>query len=75
MQGKGKQRWRWRGVGCGISETEKNAGITNVNVYVHLIEDISGLDKIENLQIHENPLVCEKSYTILENYFREEDDT
>ena len=46
----------------------------NVTIYVRLIEDASGCDKIENLQIHENTLVCEKSYTILENYFREEDD-
>ena len=52
-----------------------NVGITDVTVYVRLIEDASGCDKIENLQIHENPLVCEKSYTILENDFREEDDT
>ena len=47
----------------------------NVTIYVRLIEDASGCDKIENLQIHENPLFCEKSYLILENYFREEDDT
>ena len=47
----------------------------NVTIYVRLIEDASGCDKIENLQIHENPLVCEKSDTILENYFGEEDDT
>ena len=52
-----------------MSETEKNAGITDVTVYVRLIEDASGCDKIEKLQIHENLLVCEKSYTILENYF------
>ena len=30
----------------------------NVTIYVRLIEDASGCDKIENLQIHENPLVC-----------------
>ena len=47
----------------------------NVTIYVRLIEDASGCDKIENLQIHENPLVCEKYDTILENYFGEEDDT
>ena len=35
-------------------ETEKNEGISEVNVYVSIIEDALGFDNIEALQIHEN---------------------
>ena len=56
-----------------VGETERNAGITDVNVYVRLIEDAGGLDKIENLQIQENRFVYLKSAELLDNYFEEED--
>ena len=38
-----------------------------------LIEDVGGLDKIENLQIQENRFVYLKSAELLDNYFEEED--
>ena len=56
-----------------VGETERNAGITDVNVYGRLIEDAGGLDKIENLQIQENRFVYLKSAELLDNYFEEED--
>ena len=56
-----------------VGETERNAGITDVNVYGRLIEDTGGLDKIENLQIQENRFVYLKSAELLDNYFEEED--
>ena len=56
-----------------VGETERNEGITDVNVYGWLIEDAGGLDKIENLQIQENRFVYLKSAELLDNYFEEED--
>ena len=56
-----------------VGETERNAGITDVNVYGRLIEDAGGLDKIENLQIQENRFVYLKSAELLDNCFEEED--
>jgi importin subunit alpha-1 len=50
-------------------EAEKTAGLINVNVYVSLIEDAQGLDKIEELQSHENTEVCEKAVNIFEKLF------
>jgi len=55
-------------------EAKKNAGLTYFNACVHLIEDAEGLDKIEDLQSHENIEVYEKSVKILESYFAQDGD-
>ena len=45
-----------------------------VNVYAQAIDDCGGLDKIENLQNHDNNEIYEKAVKILERYWAEEDD-
>ncbi|CAO2824350.1 unnamed protein product [Amaranthus hypochondriacus] len=58
-----------------IGESEKNLGtMGGVNVYSQMIEDAEGLDKIENLQTHDNNEIYEKSVKILETYWVDDDD-
>ncbi|XP_010268071.1 PREDICTED: importin subunit alpha-1-like [Nelumbo nucifera] len=58
-----------------VGESEKNLGNTGgVNVYAQLIDEAEGLDKIENLQIHDNSEIYEKAVKILETYWLEEQD-
>ncbi|KAK6941052.1 Armadillo [Dillenia turbinata] len=58
-----------------VGEAEKNLGNTgDVNLYAQLIEEADGLDKIENLQSHDNTEIYEKAVKILETYWLEEDD-
>lgn len=58
-----------------VGEAEKNAGGTGaVNQYAQLIDDNDGLEKIENLQSHDNTEIYEKAVKILETYWLEEED-
>jgi importin subunit alpha-1 len=58
-----------------VGEAEKNLGTTgDVNLYAQLIDDAEGLEKIENLQSHDNTEIYEKAVKILETYWLEEDD-
>ncbi|KAK4406729.1 Importin subunit alpha [Sesamum angolense] len=58
-----------------VGEAEKNLGRTgDVNLYGQMIEDAQGLEKIENLQSHDNIEIYEKAVKILETYWLEEDD-
>ncbi|XP_021906889.1 importin subunit alpha-2 [Carica papaya] len=58
-----------------IGETEKTLGNTgDVNYYAQLIDDAEGLEKIENLQSHDNNEIYEKAVKILETYWLEEED-
>ncbi|XP_016469296.1 importin subunit alpha-2 isoform X2 [Nicotiana tabacum] len=58
-----------------VGEAEKNLGRTaDVNLYAQLIDDAEGLEKIENLQSHDNQEIYEKAVKILETYWLEEDD-
>ncbi|KAF3782768.1 Importin subunit alpha-2 [Nymphaea thermarum] len=58
-----------------VGEAEKNMGNTGgVNLYAQLIDDAEGLDKIENLQSHDNTEIYEKAVKILETYWLEEED-
>ncbi|KAG8370621.1 hypothetical protein BUALT_Bualt13G0002400 [Buddleja alternifolia] len=58
-----------------IGEAEKNQGSTgDVNVFAQMIDDAEGLEKIENLQSHDNNEIYEKAVKILETYWLEEDD-
>jgi hypothetical protein len=45
-----------------------------VNLYAQMIDDAEGLEKIENLQSHDNSEIYEKAVKILETYWLEEDD-
>ncbi|KAH9312060.1 hypothetical protein KI387_027095, partial [Taxus chinensis] len=58
-----------------VGEAEKDAGNTGgTNMYARLVEDAEGLDKIENLQTHENTEVYEKAVKILETFLADEED-
>ncbi|PON88193.1 Importin subunit alpha [Trema orientale] len=58
-----------------VGEWEKNQGTSGeVNLYAQMIDDAEGLEKIENLQSHDNTEIYEKAVKILENYWLEEDD-
>ncbi|MBA0736876.1 hypothetical protein Gogos_010364 [Gossypium gossypioides] len=58
-----------------VGEAEKNLGHTReVNLYAQLIDDAEGLEKIENLQSHDNNEIYEKAVKILETYWVEEED-
>lgn len=56
-----------------VGEDEKNLGNTgDVNYFAQLIDEAEGLDKIENLQSHDNQEIYEKAVKILETYWLEE---
>ncbi|KAJ4881179.1 Importin subunit alpha-2 [Raphanus sativus] len=58
-----------------VGEAEKLTGNTgDVNFYAQLIDDAEGLEKIENLQSHDNSEIYEKAVKILETYWLEEED-
>ncbi|KAI5658613.1 hypothetical protein M9H77_27406 [Catharanthus roseus] len=58
-----------------VGEAEKFMGTTSdVNLYAQMIDDAEGLEKIENLQSHDNNDIYEKAVKILETYWLEEED-
>lgn len=58
-----------------VGEAEKNLGNSGVvNVYAQMIDEAEGLEKIENLQSHDNTEIYEKAVKILETYWLEEED-
>lgn len=58
-----------------VGEADKNVGNTEgVNLFAQMIDDAEGLEKIENLQSHDNTEIYEKAVKILETYWLEEDD-
>ncbi|KAF7850356.1 hypothetical protein BT93_L5573 [Corymbia citriodora subsp. variegata] len=57
-----------------VGQAEKEQGNTGDNVYAQMIDDAEGLEKIENLQSHDNNEIYEKSVKILETYWVEEED-
>ncbi|KAL2514951.1 Importin subunit alpha-1 [Forsythia ovata] len=58
-----------------VGEAEKNLGRSgDINLYAQMIDDAEGLEKIENLQSHDNNEIYEKAVKILETYWMEEDD-
>ncbi|KAL1545977.1 Importin subunit alpha-4 [Salvia divinorum] len=58
-----------------IGEADKENGQNGgINIYAQMIDDCEGLDKIENLQSHDNNEIYEKAVKILEKYWVEEED-
>lgn len=58
-----------------VGESEKNLGTTGgVNLCAQMIDEAEGLEKIENLQSHDNTEIYEKAVKILETYWLEEED-
>lgn len=57
-----------------IGESEKELGGPDAtNPYVMMIDEAEGLDKIEELQNHNNEDIYDKAVTLLETYFEVED--
>ena len=56
----------------GAMDAEKNG--LSANPYAVMVEECSGLDKIEFLQQHENMEVYLKAYDLIEKYFSAEDE-
>lgn len=58
-----------------VGEAEKDVGNSSgVNLYARYIDEAEGLEKIENLQTHDNNEIYEKAVKILETYWQEEDE-
>ncbi|CAL9213457.1 unnamed protein product [Arabidopsis halleri] len=58
-----------------VGEAEQNLGKTgNDNLYAQMIEEVEGVEKIENLQSHDNNEIYEKAVKILESYWAEEEE-
>ncbi|EOY06648.1 Importin alpha isoform 2 [Theobroma cacao] len=57
-----------------VGEAEKVAGVKDFNFCARMIEDAEGLEKIENLQSHDNNEIYEKAVKILETYWLEEEE-
>ncbi|GLT43156.1 hypothetical protein SLA2020_171270 [Shorea laevis] len=57
-----------------VGEAEKNLGNTGENIYAQLIDDAEGLEKIENLQSHDNNEIYEKAVKILETYWVDDEE-
>ena len=57
-----------------VGEAEKVSGAREFNYCAQFIEDAEGLEKIENLQSHDNTEIYEKAVKILETYWLEEDE-
>lgn len=58
-----------------VGESEKSLGRTgDSNLFAQMIDDAEGLEKIENLQSHDNNEIYEKAVKMLEAYWLEDDD-
>lgn len=58
-----------------VGEGDKEAGLNSgINLYAQMIDECEGLDKIENLQTHDNHEIYEKAVKMLERYWAEEDE-
>ncbi|CAH8273444.1 unnamed protein product [Arabidopsis lyrata] len=58
-----------------VGEAEKNLGHTgDDNLYAQMIDEADGLEKIENLQSHDNIDIYEKAVKILETFWTEDNE-
>jgi importin subunit alpha-1 len=58
-----------------VGDQEKDLGNSGgINLYARYIDEAEGLEKIENLQTHDNNEIYEKAVKILETYWLEEDE-
>lgn len=58
-----------------VGEADKELGMNDgINLYAQEVDECEGLDKIENLQTHDNTEIYEKAVKILERYWAEEDE-
>ncbi|KAG8052253.1 hypothetical protein GUJ93_ZPchr0001g30353 [Zizania palustris] len=58
-----------------VGEVENNSGAWDCNMFAQMIDDADGLDKIEELQYHDNAEIYKKAVMLLEsNWVQDEDD-
>ncbi|KAJ0250117.1 Importin subunit alpha-3 [Hirschfeldia incana] len=58
-----------------VGEALKSSGLTgDENLFAALVEEGGGLEKIENLQTHDNDEIYQKAVKILEKFWTEDDD-
>ncbi|KAI3885493.1 hypothetical protein MKX03_030569 [Papaver bracteatum] len=58
-----------------VGEADKDLGKNGgVNLFAQMIDECEGLDKVENLQSHDNNEIYEKAVKILERYWIEDED-
>ncbi|KAK9692146.1 hypothetical protein RND81_09G243600 [Saponaria officinalis] len=58
-----------------VGEADKDMGANGgINIYAQMIDECEGLDKIENLQSHDNNEIYEKAVKVLEKFWAEEEE-
>ncbi|PIA15327.1 importin subunit alpha-2 [Coemansia reversa NRRL 1564] len=55
-----------------VGEADKEESPNQLNQYALYIEEAGGMDKIHNLQLHDNIEIYKKAYSIIDKYFAEE---
>ena len=60
-------------VGEELQELESTTG--RCNAYAKCIDDVGGLQKLEGLQLHQNPIISQKAIKLLETYWLEKVDS
>jgi importin subunit alpha-1 len=53
---------------------QRRAQTGGINQYALYIEEAGGMDRINNLQVHDNVDIYKKAYHIIDKYFSEEDE-
>ncbi|KAJ2338815.1 Importin subunit alpha-1, partial [Coemansia sp. RSA 2673] len=57
-----------------VGDADKEQSPNQVNQYALYIEEAGGMEKIHNLQLHDNIEIYKKAYNIIDKYFAEEGD-
>uniref|UniRef100_A0A0D9V0K7 Importin subunit alpha n=1 Tax=Leersia perrieri TaxID=77586 RepID=A0A0D9V0K7_9ORYZ len=57
-----------------VGKLKKMMGACNMNLFAQMVDEADGLDKIEDLQNHENVDIYDKAQKVLESYWMEDDD-
>ncbi|KAJ1818149.1 Importin subunit alpha-1 [Coemansia sp. RSA 2675] len=57
-----------------VGDADKEQSPNQINQYALYIEEAGGMEKIHNLQLHDNIEIYKKAYNIIDKYFAEEGD-
>ncbi|KAJ4822885.1 hypothetical protein Tsubulata_048607, partial [Turnera subulata] len=57
-----------------VGEADKDLGSTDGNLFAQMIDEADGLEKLEQLQSHDNNDIYEKTVKILETFWGEDDE-
>jgi hypothetical protein len=57
-----------------VGEIDKTASLTNFNQMALFIEEAGGMERIHNLQLHDNADIYKKAYHIIDHYFGEDNE-